>query len=74
MCIFAAIISGCSVARLSRRVWDAEVAGSNPATPTKKPDYSIWLFNFYIISIILLIYLVFLNLLEKSQELALHKI
>ena len=28
-------ISGCSVARLSRRVWDAEVAGSNPATPTK---------------------------------------
>ena len=27
-------ISGCSVARLSRRVWDAEVAGSNPATPT----------------------------------------
>ena len=26
--------SGCSVARLSRRVWDAEVAGSNPATPT----------------------------------------
>ncbi len=28
--------SGCSVARLSRRVWDAEVAGSNPATPTKK--------------------------------------
>ena len=27
--------SGCSVARLSRRVWDAEVAGSNPATPTK---------------------------------------
>ncbi len=28
--------SGCSVARLSRRVWDAEVAGSNPATPTKR--------------------------------------
>jgi hypothetical protein len=27
-------VSGCSVARLSRRVWDAEVAGSNPATPT----------------------------------------
>ena len=26
--------TGCSVARLSRRVWDAEVAGSNPATPT----------------------------------------
>ncbi len=31
----AFLFSGCSVARLSRRVWDAEVAGSNPATPTK---------------------------------------
>ncbi len=29
-------LSECSVARLSRRVWDAEVAGSNPATPTFK--------------------------------------
>jgi hypothetical protein len=29
------IFSGCSVARLSRLVWDQEVAGSNPATPTK---------------------------------------
>ena len=29
-------ISGCSVARLSRMVWDHEVAGSNPATPTEK--------------------------------------
>ena len=29
-------LSGCSVARLSRRVWDAEVAGSNPATPTNR--------------------------------------
>ena len=27
--------SGCSVARLSRHVWDVEAAGSNPATPTK---------------------------------------
>ncbi len=34
--------SGCSVARLSRRVWDAEVAGSNPATPTSvKPSLSV---------------------------------
>ena len=34
--------SGCSVARLSRRVWDAEVAGSNPATPTSiKPSLSL---------------------------------
>ncbi len=31
---FLTLSSGCSVARLSRRVWDAEVAGSNPATPT----------------------------------------
>ena len=28
--------SGCSVARSSRLVWDEEVAGSNPATPTIK--------------------------------------
>ena len=28
------INSGCSVARLSRHVWDVEAAGSNPATPT----------------------------------------
>ncbi len=34
--IFAPTFSGCSVARLSRLVWDQEVAGSNPATPTKR--------------------------------------
>ena len=28
-------LSGCSVARSSRLVWDEEVAGSNPATPTQ---------------------------------------
>jgi hypothetical protein len=28
-------ISGCSVARLSRLLWEQEAAGSNPATPTK---------------------------------------
>ena len=28
--------SGCSVARLSRLLWEQEVAGSNPATPTIK--------------------------------------
>ena len=28
--------SGCSVARLSRLLWEQEVAGSNPATPTNK--------------------------------------
>ena len=28
--------SGCSVARLSRLVWDQEVASSNLAIPTKK--------------------------------------
>ena len=33
--------SECSVARLSRRVWDAEVAGSNPATPTNQKGGSL---------------------------------
>lgn len=28
------LLSGCSVARLSRLLWEQEVAGSNPATPT----------------------------------------
>ena len=28
-------VSGYSVARLSRLLWEQEVAGSNPATPTK---------------------------------------
>ena len=32
----SASFSGCSVARSSRLVWDQEVAGSNPATPTLK--------------------------------------
>ena len=32
----AIFFSGCSVARSSRLVWDQEVAGSNPATPTKQ--------------------------------------
>ena len=27
--------AGCSVARLSRLLWEQEAAGSNPATPTK---------------------------------------
>ena len=35
-CLSAFLFSGCSVARSSRLVWDQEVAGSNPATPTKK--------------------------------------
>ena len=29
------LFSGCSVARSSRLLWEQEVAGSNPATPTK---------------------------------------
>ena len=31
---FFNVFSGCSVARLSRLLWEQEVAGSNPATPT----------------------------------------
>ncbi|SNR14253.1 protein of unknown function [Tenacibaculum jejuense] len=34
--IFVARKTGCSVARSSRLLWEQEVAGSNPATPTKK--------------------------------------
>jgi hypothetical protein len=30
------LFAGCSVARSSRLLWEQEVAGSNPATPTKK--------------------------------------
>ena len=30
--------SGCSVVRSSRLVWDQEVAGSNPATPTNSKN------------------------------------
>ena len=33
--IFAIRLTGCSVARSSRLLWEQEVAGSNPATPTK---------------------------------------
>ena len=36
--------SGCSVARLSRLVWDEEVAGSNPATPTKTSNSLLLVF------------------------------
>ena len=33
---FFCCLSGCSVARLSRLLWEQEAAGSNPATPTTK--------------------------------------
>ena len=33
--------SGCSVARLSRLLWEQEVAGSNPATPTRKEPINL---------------------------------
>ena len=33
--------SGCSVARLSRLLWEQEVAGSNPATPTNQ-TFIVW--------------------------------
>jgi hypothetical protein len=39
--------SGCSVARLSRLLWEQEVAGSNPATPTRKmPTNLNWFVGF----------------------------
>ena len=34
-----AVYSGCSVARLSRLLWEQEVAGSNPATPTRQNPF-----------------------------------
>ena len=34
-------LSGCSVARLSRLLWEQEAAGSNPATPTLKGCFKI---------------------------------
>ena len=43
--------SGCSVARLSRHVWDVEAAGSNPATPTKKAQLKVELFLFILLII-----------------------
>jgi hypothetical protein len=39
--------SGCSVARLSRLLWEQEAAGSNPATPTKKSGTRVPLFLHY---------------------------
>ena len=40
-CLSAKMIteSGCSVVRLSRLLWEQEVAGSNPATPTKFNEF-----------------------------------
>jgi|GEM_PF-2158681 hypothetical protein len=38
---FEICFSGCSVARLSRLLWEQEAAGSNPATPTKKKSFPI---------------------------------
>ena len=37
--------SGCSVARSSRLLWEQEVAGSNPATPTNEVKHFIRLKN-----------------------------
>ena len=33
---FALHLSGCGPARLRRLLWEQEIAGSNPATPTNK--------------------------------------
>ncbi len=37
----AFFLSGCSVARLSRLLWEQEAAGSNPATPTSKSHFAM---------------------------------
>ncbi len=36
------LFSGCSVARSSRLLWEQEVAGSNPATPTIPDQFGMW--------------------------------
>jgi hypothetical protein len=41
------IPSGCSVARLSRLLWEQEVASSNLATPTQEPSFSFEIRLFY---------------------------
>ena len=43
-CTFASLLenqslSGCSAVRLARLLWEQEVPGSNPGTPTKKLKY-----------------------------------
>ena len=40
-------LTGCSVARLSRLLWEQEAAGSNPATPTK--SFSIFEEDFFVL-------------------------
>ncbi len=44
-------LSGCSVARLSRLLWEQEAAGSNPATPTKVERYrsAFFIFKSYVL-------------------------
>ena len=39
--------SGCSVARLSRLLWEQEAAGSNPATPTKYLAFHLKMRGFF---------------------------
>ncbi len=45
--------SGCSAARLAHLVWDQRVAGSNPATPTKKRERKRSLFSFLLLEEVL---------------------
>ena len=40
----SAHFSGCSVARSSRLLWEQEVAGSNPATPTRNKPANLFRF------------------------------
>lgn len=53
----AFIISGYSEARLSRLLWEQEIAGSNPATPTFK-RIKLLIYNlilFFVSSVLILI-------------------
>ena len=41
VCAYFTLNSGCGSAWLERLVWDQEVAGSNPVTPTYKSFYPV---------------------------------
>tara|TARA_R110000868_G_scaffold235791_1_gene489682 strand:- start:54 stop:458 length:405 start_codon:yes stop_codon:yes gene_type:complete len=56
-------LSGCSVARLSRLLWEQEAAGSNPATPTKTFLYIKRVFLF--LQIMFYVYILYSKSIDK---------